>query len=308
MQNPEHVVIVGSGPAGLSAAIYCARANLAPLVLDGLQPGGQLTTTTEVENYPGFEHGIDGTALVEAMRRQAERFGARFQLDEAVGLDPGEPHVLRLAGGERLRSQALIIAPGASARYLGLDSEKALVGRGVSGCATCDGAFFRDQDIAVVGGGDTAMEDALYLARLCRSVTVIHRRDAFRASRVMADRVLAHERIRVAWNRVVDEVLGTPKDGVTGVRLRDVQSGRHTELAVTGLFVAIGHDPNTKAFQGVLELDDGGYLRADGRCRTNIPGVFAAGDVADRLYRQAVTAAGTGCAAALEAERYLSER
>ncbi len=308
MSNTEHVAIVGSGPAGLTAAIYCARANLAPLVLDGLQPGGQLTTTTEVENFPGFEHGIDGTELVEAMRRQAERFGARFRMAEAAGLEPGDPNVLLLAGGERIPARAVILAPGAVARYLGIESEQALIGRGVSGCATCDGSFFRGQDVAVVGGGDTAMEDALYLARLCRKVTVVHRRDAFRASRVMADRVLAHEAVEVAWNRVVDEVLGTPQAGVTGVRLRDVATGERSELAVSGLFIAIGHDPNTKAFQGVVDLDEAGYIRADERCRTNLPGVFAAGDVADRRYRQAVTAAGTGCAAALEAERYLSER
>lgn len=301
----ENVVIIGSGPAGLTAAVYCARADLAPVVVDGMQPGGQLTQTTEVENFPGFEHGVDGNALVETMRRQAERFGARFVMDEVVALVAGEPHRVRLSSGEELAARTVIVATGASARYLGIPSERAFLGRGVSACATCDGAFFRNQDVAVVGGGDTAMEDALFLSRLCRTVTIVHRRDAFRASKVMADRALGNPKITVRWNSVVDEVLGDDK-GVTGLRLKDTRSGETSALAVSGVFVAIGHDPNTAAFKDVLDRDAEGFLVADARCRTNVPGVFAAGDVADRHYKQAVTAAGTGCAAALEAERYLS--
>lgn len=303
----EQVLIVGSGPAGLTAAIYCARADLSPLVVDGMQPGGQLTQTTEVENFPGFEQGVDGNALVETMRHQAERFGTRFLLDEVAGLEPGSPHRVALASGTRIEARAVILASGASARYLGLPSEQALLGRGVSACATCDGAFFRNQPIAVVGGGDTAMEDSLFLARLCSRVTIIHRRDAFRASSVMAERALKHPKIEVRWNSVVEEVLGVEAQSVRGVRLRDVKTGGLSELAVAGLFVAIGHTPNTAAYRGVVELDDEGFLVADARCRTKVPGLFAAGDVADRHYRQAVTAAGTGCAAALEAERFLQE-
>ncbi len=303
----EQVVIVGSGPAGLTAAVYCARADLAPLVIDGMQPGGQLTQTTEVENFPGFEKGIDGNALVEAMRRQAERFGARFEFDELAGLEAGPPHRLTFASGKRVEARAVILATGASARYLGLPSEQALLGRGVSGCATCDGAFFRNQPVAVVGGGDTAMEDALFLARLCSQVTIIHRREAFRASTVMAERALKHPKITVRWNCVVEEVLGMEEQSVRGVRLRDVKAGALSELAVAGLFVAIGHTPNTAAFRSVVTLDDEGFVVADARCRTGVPGIFAAGDVADRHYKQAITAAGTGCAAALEVERFLQE-
>jgi thioredoxin reductase (NADPH) len=301
----ENVVIMGSGPAGLTAAVYCARAALAPVVVDGMQPGGQLTQTTEVENFPGFEHGIDGNTLVDTMRRQAERFGCRFVTDEVSSVVPGAPHRVVLSSGETLAARAIIVATGASARYLGLPSEQAFVGRGVSACATCDGAFFRNQDVAVVGGGDTAMEDSLYLARLCRSVTVIHRRDAFRASHVMADRTLTNPKIKVRWNSVVEDVLGNAS-GVTGLRLKDTKTGVLSELEVTGLFVAIGHDPNTAPLKSVLALDAEGFIVADARCRTSVPGIFAAGDVADRYYKQAVTAAGTGCAAALEAERYIS--
>ncbi len=300
----ENVVILGSGPAGLSAAIYTARASLSPVVVEGLQPGGQLTTTTEVENYPGFPEACDGTDLVTRMRSQAERFGARYVMNEVVSTDlkPGSLKI-GLAGGDELEAETLIIATGASARYLGLPSEQRLIGKGVSGCATCDGAFYRGEKVAVVGGGDTAMEDALFLARFVEHVTVIHRRDELRASKIMGDRVLANEKITVAWNSVVDEVLG--EDKVSGVRLRNVKSGETTDIEVTGFFVAIGHDPNTEMLGDQLEKDEQGFLVTQ-NTRTNIPGVFAAGDVQDPLYKQAVTAAGSGCMAALEVERFLA--
>jgi len=301
----ENLVIIGSGPAGLTAAIYAGRAGLSPCVIEGLQPGGQLTQTTDIENFPGFPQGIDGFTLMAAMREQAERFGARFIAEEVVKIIPNTTHTLELSMGERLEAKTVIIATGASARWLGLSTEKAFIGKGLSACATCDGAFYKGQDVAVVGGGDTAMEDALYLARLCRSVTVIHRRDAFRASKAMADRVLAHPAITVKWNRTVKD-LHVGADGfLNRATLSDVASGATESLDISGLFVAIGHAPNTKAFAGVLATDDDGFLRADDRRRTNVPGIFAAGDVADRHYKQAIAAAGTGCAAALEAERYL---
>ena len=306
----ENIVILGSGPAGLTAAIYAARANLAPLVIEGLQPGGQLTQTTDIENFPGFPQGIGGAALMDAMRQQAKRFGTRFLMEEVVQIKSslGEKKniTLTLSMGDTLDTQTLIIASGASARWLGLPSEKPLIGKGISACATCDGAFFRDQDVAVVGGGDTAVEDALYLARTCRSVTVIHRRDAFRASKVMTERLLANPKVTVVWNAVVEECRAGDDGFLRAVQLKDTRSGTLSELAVTGLFVAIGHTPNTAAFKGSVELDAEGYVVTDARRRTNVAGIFAAGDVTDRHYRQAIVAAGTGCAAALEAERYLA--
>lgn len=302
----ENVVIVGSGPAGLTAAIYAARANLKPVVIEGMQPGGQLTQTTDVENFPGFEMPVSGTDLVTTMRKQAERFGVRFQMDEVTGCDfSGCVKKLSLMIGGELEARAVIIATGASARYLGLDSEQALMGKGVSACATCDGAFFKGQHVAVVGGGDTAMEDTLYLSNLASRVTVIHRRDAFRASKVMADRVLAAPNIDVLWDTVVDEVLDVAKGEVTGLRVRNVKRGAVSVLDVQGVFMAIGHTPNTAAFAGHVELDSEGYVVAE-RGRTSVSGVFAAGDVQDRHYKQAITAAGSGCVAALEAERYIS--
>jgi thioredoxin reductase (NADPH) len=302
----EQVVIIGTGPAGLTAALYAARANLEPVVVDGLQPGGQLTTTTDVENYPGFEEAINGTELVMRMRRQAERFGARFVTDTVTAADfSGRPFTVTLGGGDRFEARAVIIATGASARYLGLESEQKLIGRGVSGCATCDGAFFRGQNVAVVGGGDTAMEDALFLARLCERVTVIHRRDAFRASPIMSDRVKTNPKIAILWDTVVEDVLGVEQNAVSGLALRNVKTGARSELAVAGLFVAIGHTPNTAPFADQLEVDAAGFVRAE-NTRTGIPGIYAAGDVQDPRYKQAVTAAGSGCMAALEAERYLS--
>ncbi len=306
----KNIVIIGSGPAGLTAAIYAARANLAPLLIEGMEPGGQLSQTTDVENFPGFANPIAGPDLMQAMRSQAERLGVRLVMDEvtSVRFAPGdkatEGHTLELSLGDAIKTKSVIVATGASARYLGLPSEQKLIGHGVSGCATCDGAFFRDQPVAVVGGGDTALEEALYLARIASKVTVIHRRDAFRASRIMGDRVLANDKIDVCWDHVVDEVLDVDKGSVTGVRLKNVKTGQIAELSVNGLFVAIGHTPNTGAFKDQLEMDTEGYITTH-NTRTNIPGVFAAGDVQDRQYRQAVTAAGSGCMAALEAERYL---
>lgn len=302
----ENVVIIGSGPAGLTAAIYAARANLAPVVIDGMQPGGQLTQTSDVENFPGFERPVNGLELVNVMRRQAERFGVRFLMDEVSSCDfSGAAKKLSLMINGVLEARTVVIATGASARYLGLASERALMGKGVSACATCDGAFFKGLRVAVVGGGDTAMEDALYLSRMASQVTVIHRRDAFRASKIMADRVLSAPNIDVLWDAVVEEVLGEDKGEVTGLRLRNVKTGAISERAVQGVFMAIGHTPNTAAFAGQVELDADGYVVAD-HTRTSCAGVFAAGDVQDRHYKQAVTAAGSGCMAALEAERYLA--
>ncbi len=299
------LIILGSGPAGCAAALYAARAGFAPLVLEGPQPGGQLTQTTEVENYPGFPAPVNGYDLVVAMRRQAERFGAAFEVDEVTAADLTGP-VKRLgtlvAGA--LEARALIIATGASARWLGLPNERALMGHGVSACATCDGAFFRGKEVAVVGGGDVACEDALFLSRLCAKVWLIHRRDALRASKVMAERVLAAPNVVPVWDTVVDDVLDPAARTVTALRLRNVKTGETRELPVGGLFVAIGHTPNTAFLKGALDLDPQGYIVTDG-VRTSAPGVFAAGDAMDPFYKQAVIAAGAGAKAALEAERYL---
>jgi thioredoxin reductase (NADPH) len=301
----EKTVIIGTGPAGYTAAIYTARANLAPTVIDGMQPGGQLTTTTEIENFPGFPEGIDGSTLMMQMRQQAERFGTEFVSGEVVEADlKSTPKVLKLSDETLIEAKTVIIASGATARYLGIESEQKLIGRGVSGCATCDGAFYRDVPVAVVGGGDTALEEALFLTRFASKVTVIHRRDEFRASRIMADRVQAHEKIEVLWNSVIDEVLDVEKNEVTGLKIRNVKTGEISDLAVAGLFVAIGHKPNTDAFKGQLSMTEQGYLIVNG-VKTDIEGVYAAGDAADSVYRQAVTAAGTGCQAAIEVERYL---
>ena len=303
--NEVHkVIIIGSGPAGLTAALYTARANLMPLVLEGPQPGGQLTITTDVENYPGFPEGIEGPEMMQLFRAQAERFGAdcRFETVESVGFD-GRPFQVTTEKAT-YRGHTVIVATGASARWLGLESEQKYQGQGVSACATCDGFFFKDQVIAVVGGGDTAVEEALYLTRFGSEVHVIHRRDELRASKIMADRALRHDKIEMQWNSVVTEVLGTEERGVTGIRLKDTRTGDEREMEVGGLFIAIGHQPNTMLFKGILDMDDQDYLVTDG-VKTNIEGVFACGDAMDRVYRQAVTAAGTGCMAAIEAERLL---
>lgn len=301
----ENVVILGSGAAGYTAAIYAARANLNPVLVEGTQPGGQLTTTTEVENYPGFPDGVDGFALMDAMRRQAQRFGTRFISATCVATRLTEkPLLVKLDNGETLETRTLIIATGASARYLGLPSEQALIGHGVSACATCDGAFYKNVPVAVVGGGDTAMEEACFLTRFASVVYIIHRRDVFRASEFMQHRALTNPKIRVIWNTVVEEVHDPARKEVTGLRLRNVKTGEISELEVRALFVAIGHTPNVAPFADQLETDSAGYLITH-HTRTRIEGVFAAGDVADSVYRQAITAAGTGCMAALEAERYL---
>jgi len=301
----ENVIILGTGAAGLTAAIYTARANLKPLVLEGLEPGGQLTTTTDVENFPGFPEGIMGPELMQKMRDQAARFGTRFVATLARSSDfSGRPFKLMADDGNAYEARAVIIATGASAKYIGLDSEKKLLGRGVTSCATCDGAFYRNVPVAVVGGGDTAMEEATFLTRFASKVHLIHRRDAFRASKIMADRALANPKIEVVWNTVVEEVLDVAKGEVTGLKLRNVKTGAASVLDVKAMFAAIGHKPNTEAFVGQVKMNDVGYIVAD-NTRTNVPGVFAAGDVQDPTYRQAITAAGSGCMAALEAERYL---
>jgi len=301
----EKVVIIGSGPAGLTAALYTARANLAPVVVEGMQPGGQLTTTTDVENYPGFEEPVSGPDLVMRMKRQAERCGARCLGAEVIGVDlTARPFRLSLSDESVLNSVSVVVATGASAVYLGLESEQKLIGHGVSACATCDGAFYRGRSVAVVGGGDSAMEESMFLARLCSKVVLIHRRDELRASRIMAERVKANPKIQVVLSTVVTEVLGVFKGVVTGLRLRNVKDNKFSEIDVDGLFVAIGHKPNTSPFAGQLQLDDKGFIVAE-HTRTSVEGVFAAGDVQDPRYKQAVTAAGSGCMAALEVERYL---
>ena len=298
------IIILGSGPAGCTAALYTARAGFKPLVLEGLQPGGQLTQTTDIENFPGFEKGINGYELVTTMKAQAERFGAVFEMDECTGADfSGEIKKLETMVNGTLEARAVILATGASAKWLGLPNEQRLMGHGVSGCATCDGAFFRGREVAVAGGGDTACEDALFLAKLCSKVTLIHRRDALRASKVMADRVLATANIEMAWNSTVADVLDT--DGsVSAVVLRDTQTGAERTLPVAALFVAIGHTPNSAFLKGAVDLDEQGYIRTQG-VKTSATGVFAAGDAQDPAYKQAIIAAGSGAMAALEAERYL---
>ncbi len=301
------VVIIGSGPAGLTAAIYASRANLAPLVLEGIQPGGQLTTTTEVENFPGFEHGIQGPALMDVTRRQAQRFGTEIAVDTVTDVDvAAKPFVLSLESGGKITADAIIVASGASAKYLGLESEKRLLGYGVSACATCDGFFFRGKEVVVVGGGDTAMEEATFLTKFCVKVHLVHRRSEFRASKIMAQRALANPAIEVHLDTVVEEILGEPGKGVSGVRVRNVRTGETKTIPASGYFAAIGHQPNTGIFKGKLAMDDVGYLKiAHPTTRTSVEGIFAAGDVADFQYRQAISAAGEGCKAAIDAERWL---
>ncbi|WP_410810624.1 thioredoxin-disulfide reductase [Micromonospora sp. 067-2] len=313
MDEVRNLIIIGSGPAGYTAAVYAARANLKPLIIEGVQSGGALMTTTEVENFPGFADGILGPELMDNMRKQAERFGAEFLTDDVTRVeladtgDAGAEAVSTVWVGETTyRARAVILSTGSAWRPLGVPGEQEFLGHGVSSCATCDGFFFRNQHIVVVGGGDSAMEEASFLTRFADSVTIIHRRDSFRASKIMADRALGNEKIKVEWNSAVEEILGA--DGkVTGVRVRNVHTGDTKVMDVTGVFVAIGHDPRSELFRGQVQMDDEGYVKVEApSTRTSVPGVFAAGDLVDHTYRQAITAAGTGCAAALDAERFIA--
>ncbi|MGA5794726.1 thioredoxin-disulfide reductase [Streptomyces cellulosae] len=307
MSDVRNVIIIGSGPAGYTAALYTARASLKPLVFEGaVTAGGALMNTTEVENFPGFQDGIMGPELMDNMRAQAERFGAELVPDDVVAVDlTGEIKTVTDTSGTVHKAKAVIVTTGSQHRKLGLPNEDALSGRGVSWCATCDGFFFKDQDIAVIGGGDTAMEEATFLSRFAKSVTIVHRRDTLRASKAMQERAFADPKISFVWDSEIAEILGDQK--LSGLKLRNVKTGELSDLAVTGVFIAIGHDPRTELFKGQLDLDEEGYLKVDApSTRTNVTGVFAAGDVVDHTYRQAITAAGTGCSAALDAERYLA--
>ncbi len=299
------VIILGSGCAGSTAAIYTARANLSPLVLEGHEPGGQLTLTTEVENFPGFPGGVMGPELVDLMKRQAERFGAEYRTEKVVGVDFSKRPFAVRTDENSYEAEAVIIATGASARMLGLESEKRLLGRGVSTCATCDGAFFREREIMVVGGGDTAVEEALFLTKFASRVTIVHRRDQLRASRILVDRAAKNGKIAWLWNTVIAEILDDGKNEVSAVRTRNLATGKEETRRVDGVFIAIGHEPNTKIFEGRIELDKQGYIVVRDGSGTSVEGVFAAGDVHDHVYRQAVTAAGCGCRAAIDAERWL---
>lgn len=303
----EKLIIIGSGPAGHTAALYAARANLDPLMFEGAVSGGQLMITTDVENYPGFPDGIMGPELMEQFRKQSERFGTRMRASDVTAVDLSQRPFKVLVSGDEFSADAVIVSTGATARWLGVPGEEKLTGKGVSACATCDGFFFKEQELIVVGGGDTAMEEALFLTKFASRVTIVHRRDEFRASKIMSDRAMAHEKINIIWNAVVTEIHGDST--VTGVTLEDTATGVQSEMRVDGVFVAIGHKPNTEIFVDQLELDANGYLVVEpGSTRTSVEGVFAAGDVADPIYRQAVTAAGTGCMAAIDAERWLTEQ
>lgn len=303
---PHPVLIIGSGPAGYTAAVYAARANLTPVLFEGLQPGGQLTITTDVENYPGFPDGILGPDLMEHFKNQAKRFGTQIIPDLVTSVDFKQSPFVVKTDKETYTAQTVIVATGASAQLLGLPSEKTLMGHGVSACATCDGFFFRDKSVAVVGGGDTAMEEANFLTRFCKQVTVIHRRDELRASKIMQERAFQNPKIDFIWNSTVEDILGSAQDGVTGIRLKNTQTGEVSDVTTEGVFVAIGHKPNTDLFKDQLDLLPNGYIKvAPGTVNTSVEGVFACGDVMDHHYRQAVTAAGTGCMAAMDVEKYL---
>src|SRR3972149_3431148 len=310
--NHYKVIVIGSGPAGFTAALYTARANLNPAIFEGMQPGGQLTITTEIENYPGFENGIQGPELMDIMRKQVLRFGATSFYQEVTAVDFSKRPFIIKSYDEVFTADAIIIATGASARLLGLESEKKFMGYGVSACATCDGFFFRNQKVIVVGGGDTAMEEASYLTKFASEVTIIHRREGFRASKIMLDKVKSNPKIKLLMNKIVKEVIGKEEDGkkiMTGVLLEDTKDHSTQMIEAQGLFIAIGHKPNTDLFKGILDMDETGYLKVNnGSTYTNVPGVFAAGDVSDKTYRQAITAAGTGCMAAIDAERWLAEQ
>ena len=303
-------IIIGSGPAGYTAAIYAARADLNPVMYTGLEPGGQLTTTTEVDNFPGYPQGVDGPTMMNELKEQAERFGTKVEIDFISKVDfskdKGGMHKLYTQNGDEIKSKTVIISTGASAKYLGLPSEQRLIGGGVSACAVCDGFFYKNQDVAIVGGGDTAIEEATYLAKICKNVTMLVRKDHFRASKAMQNRLSNYDNIKVLFNHEVMEVMG--ENVVDGLKIKSNLTNNVSELKITGLFLAIGHSPNTDIFKGIVDMDDSGYILTDKTStKTNIPGVFAAGDVQDKDYRQAVTAAGTGCMAALDAERYLQE-
>ncbi len=299
------VIILGSGPAGLTAGVYAARAHLKPLIVDGHEPGGQLTLTTMVENFPGFPDGLMGPDLIQSMRKQAERFGADYRQGAATAADLSRRPFRITIDGATEECRSLIIATGASAKMLGLESERRLVGHGVSTCATCDGFFFQDQEVMVVGGGDSSMEEALFLTKFAKRVTVAHRRDKLRASKIMQDKAFANPKITFLWNSVPEEILDVAHQKVTAVRVRNLKTGTVTEHAMDGVFVAIGHTPNTAIFRGLLEMDPVGYIKTHDGTKTSVPGVFAAGDVQDHVYRQAITAAGSGCMAAIDAERFL---
>lgn len=299
----ESVIIIGSGPAGLTAAIYTSRADLNPLMIEGYQSGGQLMLTTDVENFPGFPNGIMGPELMETVRKQAERFGTRFLTKDVTRVDLSKRPFVVEVGEDRFEARSIIISTGASAKLIGLPNEKRLMGKGVTTCATCDGAFFRNMEVAIVGGGDSAMEEAIFLTKFASKVTVVHRRDALRASKIMQDRAKANKKIEFLWNTTVEDVIGEKE--VEGLKIKNVTNGETGVLKVAGLFVAIGHDPNTQLFKGQLEMDVNGYLITRDGTKTNIPGVLACGDVQDHVYRQAITAAGSGCMAAIDAERYL---
>ena len=305
-----NTIIIGSGPAGYTAAIYAARADLNPVIYTGLEPGGQLTTTTDVDNFPGYPNGVDGPTMMNELKEQAERFGTKVKIDFISKVDfsreKGGIHKLYTQNGDEIKSKTVIISTGASAKYLGLESEQRLIGGGVSACAVCDGFFYKNQDVAIVGGGDTAIEEATYLAKICRNVTMLVRKDHFRASKAMQNRLANFDNINVLFNHEIDEVIG--ENVVEGIKIKNNLNNEVSEIKITGLFIAIGHSPNTDIFKGSVEMDDSGYILTDKiSTKTNIPGVFAAGDVQDKDYRQAITAAGTGCMAALDAERYLQE-
>ena len=303
------VVILGSGPAGLTAALYTARANLKPLLIEGNEPGGQLTITTEVENYPGFEHGVQGPEMMDVFRRQVTRFGTRFLVGAVTEARLNKRPFELVMDDAVVKADSVIISTGASAKLLGIESEKRLMGYGVSACATCDGAFFKEKEAIVIGGGDTAMEEATFLTRFCTKVTIVHRRDTLRASKIMQDRARKNPKIAFIWDSAIEEIVGEQKQGVSGVKLKNLKTGKITDMKTDAVFVAIGHQPNTAIFKGQLDMDELGYLKVkSGSTYTNIEGIFAAGDVADSVYRQAVTAAGTGCMAAIDAERWLETK